>query len=153
MTREEALAALDKAEKRPKRCRRQQALDILNGVKPKPRAAVTHPEWELQCKCVAWFKEHYGGVLIGSSLNGVPLTDPQARRELQAGLLKGMPDLQIFAARRGYHGLFIEMKNGKKGVVRDTQLDCMDKLKKEHYCCAVCRTFEQFVHIVTWYFG
>lgn len=38
---------------------------------------------------------------------------PQAKKLLREGLLPGFPDVGVFAARSGYHGLFIEFKYGR----------------------------------------
>lgn len=150
---EDALAIMDRAESMQRRCRRNAAMNVINKVAPTPRKPMVHHEYLLQCECISWFRYFFPNILIWDSLNGVPLTNAQANREVKAGMLKGLPDLQIAAARKGFHGLFIEMKNGKKGVVREEQMEILTKLRAQGYLTAVARTKAQFVAIVNEYFG
>ena len=49
--------------------------------------------------------------LLNASLNGVKLTSKVAgARAKQSGMKKGFPDLFLPVARKGHHGLFIELK-------------------------------------------
>ena len=70
-----------------------------------------HPEHEIQ-KCIALFLRSKR-VRFTVSLAGVNLTMGQARRASAAGYEKGTPDITIFAARKGYHGMTLEVKAPK----------------------------------------
>lgn len=66
------------------------------------------------------------------------------------GMRKGFPDLFFPIARKGYHGLFIEMKTDK-GKLGDDQLKWLKTLSKEGYLCKVCRTLESAVELIDYY--
>lgn len=52
---------------------------------------------------------------------------PQARKLLAEGMLPGVSDLFLPAARGGYHGLYVEMKYGKNTVTPE-QRDFLDAM-------------------------
>lgn len=132
---------------------REEALAILNGERvEKVRKAPTMREHAIQVSVVTWFRLQYPSGLIFAIPNGAYCGVKQARKLKAEGMTKGYPDLCIPMARKGYHGLFIEMKNGKKGVVSGEQHDMMIRLKQEGYQCAVCRSLDDFMNIVNDYF-
>ena len=59
----------------------------------------------------------------------------------RAGLKKGVPDVMLPVARKGYHGLAIEMKAGKNKPTED-QKKWLTGLAKEGWLCYVCRGYE-----------
>ena len=61
----------------------------------------------------------------------------------QQGVKSGVPDLMLPVARRGYHGLFIEMKRTKGARVSDEQKDWLGRLLREGYLALVCHGFEE----------
>ncbi|MBR1809649.1 MAG: VRR-NUC domain-containing protein [Paludibacteraceae bacterium] len=132
---------------------REEALRILNGEKPveKPRRPAVQREHHLQTACVQWARLQFPKLTIFAIPNGAWCGYKQGRKLVAEGLLKGVPDIFVALARKNYHGLFIEMKAGKKGVVREEQTEMLTKLRQEGYCCAVCRTFEQFQQIIIEY--
>lgn len=132
---------------------REEALAILNGEKTeKVRKAPTQWEHALQVGCLRWLHLQYPNVIVWATPNGAWCGIKQATKLKAEGMVKGVPDLQIPMARKGFHGLFIEMKNGKKGVVSDEQHDMMVRLRNEGYQCAVCRSLDDFMNIVNDYF-
>ena len=66
------------------------------------------------------------------------------------GVLSGVPDLHLPLARKGYHGLYIEMKVGKNKTT-DNQNAVMQALEKQGYKCSVCYTFEEFMKTINEY--
>lgn len=66
------------------------------------------------------------------------------------GLRRGFPDLFIPVARKGYHGLFIEMK-AKGGRVSPEQKEWARVLAEQRYLCAVCYSFEEAVKTIEGY--
>lgn len=126
---------------------------ILDGkTKDATRKPPTQWEHSLQVGCLTWLRMQYPNVLVWATPNGAWCGIKQAMKLKAEGLAKGVPDLQIPMARKGYHGLFIEMKNGKKGRVSEEQMAMMVRLKKEGYMCAVCRSIDDFMSIVNDYF-
>ena len=71
-----------------------------------------------------------------------------SRNKLEAANLKrqgvraGVPDLCLPVARRGYHGLYIELKAGKNKP-QDSQLEWLAKLSEQGYKVAVCYGWER----------
>lgn len=77
-----------------------------------------------------------------SAINGAMLK--------RAGLRKGFPDLFIPLPRKGYHGLFIEMKT-KSGKATDEQIEWMRTLDRNGYFCAVCHGSDQAIELIQKY--
>ena len=117
-------------------------------LEKKNRGKSAVSEHDLQVVCVRWARLQYPKLIVFAIPNGAWCGYKQGRKLVAEGMQKGIPDLCIALPRKGYHGLFIEMKAGKRGVVRDEQTEMMIKLKEAGYCCAVCRSFEQFQSIV-----
>lgn len=77
------------------------------------------------------------------------------------GLATGRPDLALDVARRGYHGLRLELKrrelreNGKvvqtKGRVEDHQLESHQTLESDGYCVRVCFGDAEAIRVLEWY--
>ena len=79
-------------------------------------------EHKLQCLCVEWFRYWYPKGTIFAIPNGGARNVVTAAKLKAEGVLAGVPDLCVPMARCGFHGLYIELKNGKKGVVRDSNV-------------------------------
>jgi hypothetical protein len=86
-------------------------------------------------------------VLLFSVPNGAKLpytkNDQGKRFSRQAQVLKaegmrpGVPDMVLPVARRGYHGLFIELKHGKNKP-SDEQVAWICELRAQGYYAVVC---------------
>ncbi len=80
---------------------------------------------------------------LHSSLNGIVLPSlPATRYRIinhmkSAGMKKGIPDLFLPVARKGYNGLFIEMKVGKNKLTAE-QKEFMDFVTAEKYLFKIC---------------
>ena len=70
----------------------------------------------------------------------------------EEGVKAGVPDLFLPVARRGWHGLFIEMKK-PKGRVSIPQMAMMALLKKQDFLCYTIRSLNDFCDVLTWYLG
>ena len=101
-------------------------------------------EHNLQVACVTWFRYQYPKGLIFAIPNGGHRDVRVARKRKAEGVTAGVPDLCVPMSRHGYHSLYVELKNGRQGRVRDSQRTIMDKLTDEGNLCVVCRTFEEF---------
>lgn len=109
-------------------------------------------EEALQLAVVCWLRCAYPGIITDSSLlqgniNNVGLSI----KANDMGYTPGFPDLFIFIPKGGFHGLFMELKNGSKGRVSDNQREIMDELIKHGYAGGVVRTFEAAKLMVTNY--
>jgi len=70
----------------------------------------------------------------------------------KTGLKKGIPDICIPYARGGFHGLYIEMKRQKGGVISDDQHQIAECLRAEGYKSVFCKGFEDAKKVVDDYF-
>ena len=143
MTREEFLDILDNAE-----CRRKNE-EKRKSILGSRKSELT--EHTLQVKCVRWFRSTYKDVMIWATPNGTFCSHSQAVKLVSEGVVSGVPDLFVAEARQGFHGLFIEMKNGKAGKVSANQDKVMDYLGSKDYKCVVCRYYDEFQKIVNDY--
>ena len=112
------------------------------------RGKAAASEHELQTACVRWFRYVYPDKIIISIPNGAKRTLYERRIALQEGLTAGVPDLFIPHPAGSFHGLWIEMKNGKAGRLSEPQVEMIARLKAEGYVCAVCRTQDEFINTI-----
>ena len=106
----------------------------------------------LQVACVNWFHLQYPKELIYAIPNGGQRNIITAKKLKAEGVTAGVPDLFVAAAYGGYNGMYIELKNGKKGVVSKDQKLIIKQLKDKGYCVEVCRSFDDFREVVEDYF-
>ena len=96
----------------------EELLALWNAKNGKPyRKAPSQPEHDLQVACVEWFRYQYQGLLLMSIPNGGWRKKATAAKLKQEGAVAGVPDLLLAHPSNGYHGLWIEMKNGKKKIL------------------------------------
>lgn len=105
----------------------------------KNKGKVANTEHELQVQCVQWFRWVYPKEIIMAIPNGGYRTKTTASIMKAEGQLAGVPDLFVPAARGDYHGLWIEMKNGKAGHLSDAQKAMHQKLTEKGYKVVTCR--------------
>lgn len=72
----------------------------------------------------------------------------QAAMLKATGLRKGYPDLILDKARGPFHGLRIEMKTVKGGIVSPEQKAWIKVLEEEGYCCRVCHGHQVAMRII-----
>jgi hypothetical protein len=107
-------------------------------------------EHDIQVSCVRWFRYQHSNHLIYAIPNGGQRHILVASKLKAEGVLAGIPDLHIPVAKKGYHGLYIEMKAGKNKP-GDNQPLIMEKLRNEGYKCEVCYSFDEFQKVVNEY--
>lgn len=130
----------------------EELLALWNAKNEKPyRNAPGQPEHDLQVACVRWFRYQYQGMLLFSIPNGGWRKKATAAKLKEEGAMAGVPDLLLAHPSNGYHGLWIEMKNGKKGRLSENQKTIIPQLEKEGYKVEVARTFEEFQRVVRAY--
>ena len=69
------------------------------------------------------------------------------------GQKNGVPDLFLPVARRGFHGLFIEMKRDDKQAPRPEQIEFMQFAEEQGYRDQVCYGYQDAVNELEWYLG
>jgi len=65
------------------------------------------------------------------------------------GVRRGVPDIFIAFPVGPYHGLFIEMKRRKGGVLSKEQKGWIERLTEQGYRVEVCRGFDEAVAVVS----
>lgn len=88
------------------------------------------------------------GILFYHCPNG-GLRDKVTAMSLKAiGLSPGVPDICVPIARKGKHGLYIELKRKIGGTVSIAQRYWLDQLAKEGYMAIVAKGFDEAKNIV-----
>ncbi len=113
--------------------------------------AMRHLEAALQESCVAWFRLQFPKRLIFAVPNGARTSIREAVRLKRQGLSAGVPDLCIPEPIGDKHGLFIELKWGKKKAT-PAQFIWHDRLAANEYATAIVREFEEFKRVIWDYF-
>lgn len=143
---------------------------MLKPYKPKPFyiPKVKKLEEGIQRRVSTYIRTNFPGVEYHSDYAaGLKLTENQAkiRKSLNSG--RGWSDVFIAEPRRGYHGLFIELK--KEGVsiyvtrghrkgelVADEQINIeavfLEKMNKKGYLARFAVGFDQAQKLIDWYF-
>jgi len=106
-----------------------------------------HIESNIQVGCVKWFRYQYPEYILASIPNGGKRGVVTAKVMKMEGALAGMPDLFLYHACGGWHGMAIELKT-KTGRQCETQKEIQDRMAKEGYLYIVVRSFEEFVEQV-----
>lgn len=94
----------------------------------------------------------YNQILIFAIPNGGSRNKLEAANLKRQGVKAGVPDLFVPVARRGFHGLFIEMKYGKNKTT-SAQDDWLNALNREGYLAKVCYGYAEAVELLKYYFS
>jgi hypothetical protein len=84
--------------------------------------------------------------------NGSNKSRAAAAKFKAEGLRAGYPDCGLDMARRGYHGLRIEMKV-KGQYPKPKQREWLNYQRDEFYYAVWCMGWEEAVAVVSWYIG
>ena len=103
-----------------------------------------------QALVVEWLRRRQG-VLFAAVPNGGKRNAREAASLRRQGVRPGVPDLLIFEARSGAHGLAIEMKREKGGTVSRPQRRWHDDLRERGWRVEVCRGHREAIAILTEY--
>lgn len=117
----------------------------------KPRKPQANRESNMQIACVRWFRFQYPKCLIFSIPNGGKRGKLTAYVMKLEGALAGVPDLCVAVAKGGYHGLYLELKDGNKGKASDAQKLVIKELERQGYKVCVVRSIDQFMEVVNEY--
>lgn len=140
MTDAELLALWDKANNKDARAKRN----------ARKTAASEH---DLQVACVRLFRLKYReyAEMLFAIPNGGKRNAIVAKKLKAEGVLAGVPDLFLAVPNGKYHGLFIELKNGKSNNLTENQKRMMYKLQMHGYKTVVIRSIEEFEKIIEEY--
>jgi len=89
--------------------------------------------------------------LIYAIPNGGYRHPATAARMRRTGVKAGVPDMFLPVAKGKWHGLYIELKRAKGGVVSAEQKVWHNRLQEQGYCVKVCRGWEQAREAITEY--
>jgi hypothetical protein len=117
-----------------------------------------HAESTLQSHCVAWFRWQYPALrwVLFAIPNGAYIQGDSRQRAMRwsflerEGASKGTADLFLSVSRRGYNGLFIEMKT-PAGRQSADQKEFQKAVEANCYLYAMPRTLKEFQAIVNEY--
>lgn len=104
---------------------------------------MNHPEHSEQVTLIKWWAlacKQFGipEQLLFAIPNGGKRDVISAKLLKDEGVRAGVPDLFLAVPKGDYHGLFIEMKKVKGGVVSNSQKEMGAYLMGRDYYCAVC---------------
>lgn len=116
----------------------------------KNKGKVAHSEHDLQVSCVNWYRLTYPrhAYLLFAVPNGGWRNTTTAAKLKAEGVLAGVPDLFLAIPHGEFHGLWIEMKNGKAGRVSEAQKEMIPRLREVGYRCEVCHSLLEFRTII-----
>lgn len=85
--------------------------------------------------------------------NGGKRNITTAKRLKLEGVKPGVPDICLPVARKGYHGLYIELKKQKGNTTTENQDKWIEDLKKEGYYAVVCKGWQEASKTILNYLG
>jgi len=97
-----------------------------------------HEESMIQKVVVHHIKSYFPGVIF-TCAPAVAKSARQGKENKLMGYQKGWPDLFFALPRKGYNGLFIELKTDR-GSVQPEQRDLIERLNALGYKAIICRS-------------
>jgi hypothetical protein len=107
-------------------------------------------EMKLQISVIKYLKLKFPKVRYCASLGGIHTSPTQARKAKLTGYVRGFPDLQITEARKGFHGLFIELKTNK-GRATKVQQEWIKDLNDRGYKAIICKGIDETMETINEY--
>ena len=115
-------------------------------------------EHNIQRSCVTWFRLQYRHLtpLLFAVPNGQRRSRYEQAEKKAEGMVAGVADMILLAARCGYHGLCIEFKHDKTATADKTyqskeQKAWQQAVENEGYKYAVVRSFDEFKDLIEYY--
>lgn len=108
-------------------------------------------EQQEQFRAVNWIRKN--GIICHHSPNGGYRDAREGAKFKRLGTIAGFPDLTLPYARKGYHGLYIEVKKVHGGKLSDVQVWWRDFLIGEGYAWHLAKGADECIEIVRDYFG
>jgi len=88
--------------------------------------------------------------LLHAIPNGGSRHPAEAANLRRQGVKPGVSDICLPAARRGYHGIYIELK-AAKGKLRPAQKLWLAAVSREGFYATVCRGTDEAIALLSWY--
>ena len=112
-------------------------------------------EWHEQVALVTWCQLHAGQYpelgRFYHTANGEKRPKATAAKLKKMGVMPHIPDLCWYVARRGYHGLYIELK-ARDGKASGAQRLKLNEFLDEGYAALVARGWLEAAWYLCWYF-
>jgi VRR-NUC domain len=122
----------------------------------KRRAKPRELERQHQVALIKWVRAFEGAYPVLKLLYAVPNSGNRnlyvARKLKAEGVRAGVADLCLPTARRGYHGLYLEMKS-EDGTASKEQKEFLRGVSEEGYCAIIARGVEEAHAALEWYLG
>jgi hypothetical protein len=112
----------------------------------KQRKKQAHNESVMQRACIKWFRLQYPEYekLLFCVPNGGRRNPAEAKIMKAEGIVSGVSDLILLAARKGFHSLCIEIKTDK-GRQYDNQIAWQKHCEENGNKYIICRSMEEFM--------
>lgn len=119
-------------------------------------------EHDHQVALFKWARLHtqkYPGLgLLAAVPNGGHRHKAVAGKLKAEGVRAGFPDIVLPVARRGFHGMYIELKkpkdrNSGAGRMTKYQREWQEALLDQGYFAVCCTGFEAAIGDIEWYYG
>jgi hypothetical protein len=109
------------------------------------------PEAYEQVVAATWLEKN--NILFYHIPNGGRRNMLEAVKFKRMGVKAGVPDLCIPLARKGYHGLYIELKRVSGGSVSEAQRYWLEELQRQGYDVFVAKGADELIKYVKNYIG
>jgi len=113
-------------------------------------------EHDEQAAFILWCRQnedYFPGLwLIHNSLNGVKVSQGQARKMKREGMLAGVCDVFLPQPMKGYHGLYIEFKFGRNWL-SESQERFIKAVEDNGYMVAIAKSKDEGIQIILEYYG
>src|SRR5262245_20049671 len=128
--------------------------ELLEKLGVKKRAKLRELERPHQVALIKWVKAVQDTYPVLKLLYAVPNGGDRnlyvARKLKAEGVMAGVADLCLPVARRGYHGLYLEMKSEEGGATKK-QKDFLRGVMDEGYCAVIAHGFDEARGVLEWY--
>ena len=104
--------------------------------------------WAILCRELGYPQDMLFAIPNGGARNAI--TGAMLKAE---GVRRGIPDLFLAMPSCCFHGLFIEMKKTKGGVVSEYQKNIHEQLRNQGYDVAICKGWAEARQVICEYLG
>ena len=105
-------------------------------------------EFEIQKKFTQYIDDKHPDILWCASAGGARTSISEAKRIKATGYKRGFPDVFIYEPRGVHHGLSIEMKREKGGVVSKHQKQWKEDLSERGFKATIAKGYDHAVQIL-----
>lgn len=113
-----------------------------------------HQEQVALFEWAAWMARRHPDLLLMHAIPNGGKRDIRTAARLKAeGVKPGVPDIFLPVPKNGKHGLYIELKRSRGGMVSKEQEAWIRALSAQEYVCAVCHGHREAIRVITDYMG